>query len=40
VPKRKDCKQNVGLKALVQGGLEILKTPLTGVVSPPLKLAE
>ncbi len=34
VPKRKDCKQNVGLKALLQGGLEILKTPLTGIASP------
>jgi CRISPR-associated endonuclease Csn1 len=40
VPKRKDCKQNVGLKALVQGGLEILKAPLTGINSSPLKPVE
>lgn len=37
VPKRKDCKQNVGLKALLQGGLEILKTPLTGIPSSQTK---
>ncbi|MEI9961637.1 MAG: hypothetical protein WDM76_11045 [Limisphaerales bacterium] len=35
VPKRKDCKQNVGLKALIAGSLEILKTPLTGIASKP-----
>jgi hypothetical protein len=35
VPKRKDCKQNVGLKALVAGGLKILKAPLTGIASKP-----
>lgn len=37
---RDDIFENVGLKALVQGGLEILKTPLTGIISPPLKPAE
>lgn len=31
VPGRKDCKQNVSLKSLVEGGLEILKPSLTGI---------
>ena len=31
VPGRKDCKQNVSLKSLVEGGLEILKPSLCGV---------
>jgi hypothetical protein len=35
VPKRKDCKQNVALKTLVAGSLQILKTPLTGIASKP-----
>ena len=31
VPGRKDCKQSVSLKSLVEGGLEILKPSLCGV---------
>lgn len=36
VPGRDDCAQNIRLQALFDGGLEILKTPLTGV---PFSLA-
>ena len=34
-PGRPDCKQNVNLKSLVEGGLEILKPSLCGVAQTP-----
>jgi len=40
VSKRDDCAQNIRLQSLYDGGLEILKTPLTGVISSSLKPAE
>ncbi len=40
VSKRDDCAQNIRLQSLCDGGLEILKTPLTGIISSPLKAAE
>jgi hypothetical protein len=40
VSKRDDCAQNIRLQSLCDGGLEILKTPLTGVISAPSKLTE
>ncbi len=36
VSGRDDCAQNIRLQALYDGGLEILKTPLTGIVSCPI----
>lgn len=40
VSGRDDCAQNIRLQSLYEGGLEILKTPLTGVASLPQNLAE
>jgi CRISPR-associated endonuclease Csn1 len=40
VSGRDDCAQNIRLQSLYDGGLEILKTPLTGVISTPSKPAE
>jgi CRISPR-associated endonuclease Csn1 len=40
VSGRDDCAQNIRLQSLYDGGLEILKTPLTGVISSPSKPAE
>jgi hypothetical protein len=39
VSGRDDCAQNIRLQSLYDGGLEILKTPLTGIISPPAKPA-
>jgi hypothetical protein len=40
IDSRKNGKPNVRLQSLCDGGLEILKTPLTGIISSPLKPAE
>lgn len=40
VSGRDDCAQNIRLQSLFDGGLEILKSPLTGVISAPPKSAE
>ena len=34
------CKLSTDLERVYEGGLEILKTPLTGIISPSLKPAE